>query len=331
MAKESKSDVVMKLILVFFISLLSFSVGTFVGKKFSDNQHKLSKFEPSEDSHSKSKSHSEDSASSDDAISDSIENAEKQESDQAHHSADSHGEKPSADGRQVASLPPGADLKPKSPLQQSDINKLAEEFASQDSPVAKVSPQAPSEKSAPHDMAKSSPHSTSEHSERVVERMVEKSAERVVAKSSKGPVAGLNQDPEMFATEKLQVKPMDPAERIARGEAPEPLIIEPVADDRIPSSLPRDLASAPIGKFTVQVAAYPTEEEAQKRARELKSKGYGAFYIKARVFDKKGKVERVWYRVSVGLFPKEKDAIDLRKNLVNKSVAPTAMVTVIER
>jgi len=42
----SKTDIVVKLILVFFISLLSFSIGTFVGKKFSDNQHKVAQLEP---------------------------------------------------------------------------------------------------------------------------------------------------------------------------------------------------------------------------------------------------------------------------------------------
>jgi cell division protein FtsN len=35
-----------KLALVFFISLLSFSIGTYVGKKYSDNQHKLAQLEP---------------------------------------------------------------------------------------------------------------------------------------------------------------------------------------------------------------------------------------------------------------------------------------------
>jgi cell division protein FtsN len=44
---SSKMDVVVKLVLVFFIALLSFSVGTFVGKKFSDNQHMLAQLEPS--------------------------------------------------------------------------------------------------------------------------------------------------------------------------------------------------------------------------------------------------------------------------------------------
>ncbi len=41
----SKTDTVVKLILVFFVSLLSFSVGTFVGKQFSDSQHRLAALE----------------------------------------------------------------------------------------------------------------------------------------------------------------------------------------------------------------------------------------------------------------------------------------------
>jgi cell division protein FtsN len=41
----SRTDTLVKLILVFFISLLSFSVGTFVGKQFSDSQHRLAALE----------------------------------------------------------------------------------------------------------------------------------------------------------------------------------------------------------------------------------------------------------------------------------------------
>lgn len=48
---SAKTDVVVKLVLVFFISLLSFSIGTFVGKKYSDNQHKLSALEPAQSGH----------------------------------------------------------------------------------------------------------------------------------------------------------------------------------------------------------------------------------------------------------------------------------------
>ncbi|MGE4234711.1 MAG: SPOR domain-containing protein [Bacteriovoracia bacterium] len=43
---SQKTDNIIKLALVFFVSLLSFSVGTFVGKKYSDNQHKLALLEP---------------------------------------------------------------------------------------------------------------------------------------------------------------------------------------------------------------------------------------------------------------------------------------------
>ena len=41
----ARTDVVIKFILVFFIALLSFSVGTFVGKQFSDSQHRLAALE----------------------------------------------------------------------------------------------------------------------------------------------------------------------------------------------------------------------------------------------------------------------------------------------
>src|SRR4051812_11118357 len=47
----AKTDVIVKLVLVFFISLLSFSIGTFVGKKYSDNQHKLAALEPEKGGH----------------------------------------------------------------------------------------------------------------------------------------------------------------------------------------------------------------------------------------------------------------------------------------
>jgi septal ring-binding cell division protein DamX len=41
----SRTDTLIKLVLVFFLSLLSFSVGTFVGKQFSDSQHKTAELE----------------------------------------------------------------------------------------------------------------------------------------------------------------------------------------------------------------------------------------------------------------------------------------------
>ncbi|MFZ3230836.1 MAG: SPOR domain-containing protein [Pseudobdellovibrio sp.] len=59
---SQKTDKMLKLALVFFISLLSFSIGTFVGKKYSDNQHKLAALEP----HGKTDETSSDFASNSD-------------------------------------------------------------------------------------------------------------------------------------------------------------------------------------------------------------------------------------------------------------------------
>ena len=98
----SKTDVVVKLVLVFFIALLSFSIGTFVGKKFSDNQYKLSQLEPQN-------GHSEETANNSD---DSAENAEN---------------------RGIASIPANAgDMKPDKALTDDEIAKLASEFVSDD-------------------------------------------------------------------------------------------------------------------------------------------------------------------------------------------------------
>jgi len=63
-SKSSGTDTVVKVVLIFFISLLSFSIGTFVGKKFSDNQHKMASLEPQ---NSKSERESEAEGASDEA------------------------------------------------------------------------------------------------------------------------------------------------------------------------------------------------------------------------------------------------------------------------
>lgn len=56
----TKSDVFIKLSLVFVISLLSFAIGTFVGKKYSDNQHTLSSMEPGDHKREVASDHHED-------------------------------------------------------------------------------------------------------------------------------------------------------------------------------------------------------------------------------------------------------------------------------
>lgn len=213
----TKTDVMVKLVLVFFISLLSFSIGTFVGKKYSDNQHKLAALEP------------------------------------VHETK-----------REVASAP--VDHHGDATMTDDEIAKIAEEFADED---VEVSPTA----------------------EAVPEKEVAK-----VEKSAKHD------------------EPSQPAKNLTAGKAPtESMAKKARAETRLPSSLPKDVAQYSVGKFTVQVAAFAQEDEAKKRAEELKHQGYSAFYVPANV---KGKT---WYRVSVGLFATEKEAKAYRSEFSGKA------------
>lgn len=93
----SRTETLIKLVLIFVISLLSFSVGTFVGKQFSDSQHKMADLENEFHGHS-----DRDPASHDDhdqqALSDrdianlteEFVNAEKESLGE--HGADHHGD-----------------------------------------------------------------------------------------------------------------------------------------------------------------------------------------------------------------------------------------------
>lgn len=239
----AKSDVLVKMVLVFFISLLSFSIGTFVGKKYSDNQHKLAAMEP--------------------------------------------GDAP----REVASIVDEHGKAEGSSMSDQDISKLAEEFA--DDNAEKTA-------SAEHGEAHGAPASA--HGEAPAEAgHGEKEKEKKIIVSNSAPAHG-------------EEEVSKPAKNLLAGKAPtESVVHKADAETRLPSSLPKDVAHYSVGKFTLQVAAFNTEEDAKKRADDLKTKGYSAFYVPANV---KGKT---WYRVSVGLFATEKEAKDYRSEFSNKS------------
>lgn len=223
-----KSDVVVKLILVFFISLLSFSIGTFVGKKYSDNQHRLARLEPGSQTQRQVASTNDSGRGSGPAVSD------------------------------------------------EEIAKLAEEFAME-------------EESLKEETLPSVP-------------------------TSETPIATIEK----------KLEPLDQAKSLAETKAPtESKPVAPPAQDkdtRIPSSLPPDVAQYSVGKFTVQIASYKSEEEAKKRADDMKLRGYGAFHFPAQV---RGET---WYRVGVGLFPTEEDAKNYRKEFSEKSKLPDTVI-----
>jgi cell division protein FtsN len=271
----SKTDVVVKLVLVFFIALLSFSIGTFVGKKFSDNQHKLAELEPG---------HKETATA---------ENSENAES------------------RGVASVAPNAgEMKPDKALSDEEISKLAEEFITDDDKSGapgKINDKAVGD----HTQAKNEVgHEAESHAAPAGHAAPE--AAHAVAPAPHAPA-------ETHAPVGKKEEVLKPAARMAEGGSA--VIDNPAKTaSRIPSSLPKEVASSAIGKYTVQVAAYTAEKEAQTMAADLKGKGFSAFYVSAKVNGK------TYYRVSVGLFTTTKEADNYKKDLMARAKVDSAIV-----
>jgi cell division septation protein DedD len=83
--------------------------------------------------------------------------------------------------------------------------------------------------------------------------------------------------------------------------------IRPLVDDsgespkRKPAAIPRKIpASFAEGKFTVQVASYPTETDARERVESLKKLGFPYAYFSAKEL---GDKPTPWYRVWLGYYP----------------------------
>lgn len=251
-----KSDVLVKLVLVFFISLLSFSIGTFVGKNYSDNQHRRAALEPDAQSQSRSTASTE-------------------------HGETSH----------------------ESTMSDDEISKLAEEFAEEETATETVAANAHHEAKAPAAAPTTAHHEAKSPA-------AENKAVTPAAAATTAP-----------AKAKQEVAASTPAQNIVAGKAAVPSIAQKAhQESRLPSSIPKDVAQYSVGKFTVQIASFPTETDAKNRAEELKTKGYSAFYVPANV---KGKT---WYRVSVGLFATEDEAKTYRLDFMDKNKVGTAII-----
>ena len=99
---------------------------------------------------------------------------------------------------------------------------------------------------------------------------------------------------------------------------------EPTPQPRLPASLP-SLVSTHIGKYTVQIASYASELDAKKRSKNLRNKGFSAFYIPAQI---KGKT---WYRVNIGLFQNRKEASFYRQRIAKQAGIKTSLIQKISR
>lgn len=301
----TKSDMFVKLVLVFFISLLSFAIGTFVGKKYSDNQHKLAALEPNGKSSHATREIASESGHGEAAA--------------THGDSTEHGEK--AD--------PGAAKAEKGvALTDAEIAKLAEEFVQDEQPPvatakghgasAEEAPRATASVSAKDEHAATKTEEKHEDTKKAVEKV--KAMEKTEKASAHSAAAPKATKPTAAATQKPSEKVSEIAEQVAKEQIlnEKDVTAKKVAEKT--TTLPKEVAQSSVGKFTVQIASHPAENDAKKLAEELKKKGYAAFYVPANV---KG---QTYYRVSVGLFATQKEAQDYRAELVEKANVGSAFV-----
>lgn len=261
MAKQksgSRTDTVVKLVLTFFISLLSFSVGTFVGKQVSDSDHRKLALE--EDY------------------------------------------KPV---RSIASSQEDAQA-----LTEEDIASLTAEFVQQEreEQQKKQAEKQPQRKTA--SAVPTTADTTKDGYRHISGESKQNKDTQLTTQIS------MHKDGAPRATQEPEHKPSPAVQRVIEGKAP---TADPRPTRRPDTVLP-SIASSAIGKFTVQVASYPQEDEAKNHAANLKNQGWEAFYVPAEVQG------RTWYRVSVGLFTSHKNANDFKDRLMKEANLSSAIV-----
>lgn len=257
-AGSSRTDTIVKVMLVFFISLLSFSVGTFVGKQVSDSDHRRMALE-----------------------------SEFQ-------------------GRDVASSDNSDDGKD-SKVTDKEVENLAQEFVNKEKTEGdtKAADAGTTDGSQTQQVAEAKEgtdgYKTYTHG-------ADKKEDEKSDKSNKAGTA---------ANKKVSKADMtDVGNKLANNQAASDGEVE----QRKPSSTLPGVANSAVGKFTVQVGSYPTETEAEGQAKQLKNKGWAAFYVPANVGGK------TWYRVMVGTFNNHTSAQAFRKDFMKESGMKSALV-----
>jgi cell division protein FtsN len=240
----SKADTLVKVVLFFFISLLSFSVGTFVGKQVSDSDHRRMALEGEYNGgrnvasaeHGEAAAHDTNGKITEkevDALTEEFVNREKTR-EPASHEGKEHAEE-SAHG--------GGDHKA--------------------DPKAKADVKADGYKAYPRgkDKAEAAPKAAAK-------------AEKAVKHETKVAATDAH-----AAAAKVTDETAKTADKVAEGHAP----TDGAAEEKAaPPTLP-SVASSAVGKYTVQVGSYLDEKEAKTRSAELKGKGWNAFYLPATV------------------------------------------------
>jgi cell division septation protein DedD len=290
----SKADTLVKLVLVCFLSLLSFSVGTFVGKQVSDSDHRRMALEGEYKGERNVASTEEkgETAGEGDKISEKeVENLTEEfvNKEKSREPAEAGAAAPAAtagdDKDEDDSHTEGAEHK------EGGYKNYVHGAHGK---VAGNAPTGEKESEAPvaHEKAEA-PTKAATHA-------------AAAAAGEKKAVHAMKEDGAKKA-----------AEKVVAGKAP----TDGKTEERKPQSVLPSVANSAIGKYAVQVASYADEGEAKTHAAELKSKGYStAFYLAAQV---KGKT---YYRVLVGLFESVKSADEYRAQLMKDTGTKSAIV-----
>lgn len=236
-----------ELALVFFVSLLSFSIGTFVGKKYSDNQHRLAKLEP----------HGERAQELAKEVHDATEGSTE-------HGSSAHNEPKIITAE-----------KAQESLTDHEVAQMAKEFSDEEAATDS------------------------------------KDIEETVTETSIKTTKALKK----LAT--LKAKDIKEVEESTGKEV--------VRDVASITAKVKKAAHLEAFAYTVQVAAYPSADEAEKMVATLGARGYKGRAVEADVNGRK------WFRVQVGNFENFKEADTYKKEIMEQNRLTSALVQKIAK
>lgn len=283
-AQSSRLDTALKLLLITFVSLVAFSTGVYVGKEMSNSDYQLKTME-----------------------------------------ADFQAQKTAAqknkdiDVEEKDALVEDEVAQMSQKMIKSEKDQLGESVVKEEKAEAKAETKEESKAVAKVE--------TKAEPKKVAERKAEpaKKEARAVASDEKPikKVAKANEEPSInLKKSKVDLDEVHKtAARIVKNEVPTTENKAPEKNEvRVPSSLPKSVGTANGAGFTVQVASFPTEDEARKQVETLIRKGFPAFPIEATIGGK------TWYRVSLGNFKTQKEAATYRIQLIKDSDIKKAIV-----
>ena len=287
----SKTDMIVKLALVFFISLFAFSVGTFVGKSVSEAERRNAALNEEE-------SNVRDLASIDPkALDVEPENA--------------------LTDKEVAQLT-------KEFISEEEGSHR--EVASNDAHAKKDDGHGKKDAHAKKDDGHGGGHEVAKtkHTETTDKDGYKKVVRKEDAHGKKDAHAPKKDEhkEKTSSHKKTSGKVSKAAKRVLHGKSPA------AEHKRKPSAIAKKLPIVPkaaVGKYTVQVSAYATKTEAKAHEKQLDSHGYEAFVIKAKV---KGKT---WYCVNIGAFHSLKNAKNFKSTFLKENANQAAIVKKVVR